>query len=75
MTARSVPVVTHRLKDGIIELDGPGNEQGGVFFLSRHCGIVVGGCGLLEVEVVVRWCNTVGSVEGKFNVQVSLDET
>lgn len=33
-----VPVVSHGLEDGIVELDGPGDEQRRVGWLSRHVG-------------------------------------
>lgn len=34
------PVVAHGLEDGIVKLDGPGDEQGWVVWLRRHvcCG-------------------------------------
>lgn len=32
------PVMAHRLQDGIVELDGAGNEQRGVLWLGRHGG-------------------------------------
>ena len=32
------PVVAHGLEDGIVELDGPGDEQGRVLWLGRHVG-------------------------------------
>lgn len=32
------PVVAHRLEDGIVEFDGPRDEEGRVRWLRRHCG-------------------------------------
>lgn len=30
------PVVAHRLENGIVKLNGPRDEQGGVLWLRRH---------------------------------------
>lgn len=38
MKQAAVPVVAHRLEDGIVKLDGPGNEQSRMRSLGRHCG-------------------------------------
>lgn len=63
-----VPVVTHGVENGIVELNWARDEQSGVGCLGGHDGLVVlvsGG------QVVVGSCSTIGrvwGVEGRFNV-------
>lgn len=76
-TCRSVvPVVAHGVEDGIVKLNGPGNEQGRVRCLARHLGwrfrsFVLGLVGLLDssdlpdflldlLDVGPYFCNLLG---------------